>query len=83
MRTTGTCRYYTDDPVPDELLMQAFDVARFAPTGGNQQPVSWVVVRDPELRRAPKELYDAPWQSLVKGVLAGCSPCRRHGQGLG
>jgi nitroreductase len=46
LRTTGTCRYYTDEPVPDGLLAQALDAARFAPQGGNLQPVRWVVVRD-------------------------------------
>jgi nitroreductase len=34
MRTTGTCRYFRPDPVPDEVLMSAFEAARFAPQGG-------------------------------------------------
>ncbi len=47
MRTPGTCRYFASDPVPDEVLHQAFDVARFGPQGGNRQPMRWIVVRDP------------------------------------
>ena len=34
MRTTGTCRYFRPDPVPDDVLRTAFDLARFGPQGG-------------------------------------------------
>ena len=34
MRSTGTCRYYTDEQVPDDVLYRAFDDARFGPQGG-------------------------------------------------
>ena len=46
LRTTGTCRRFSDAPVPRELLTEALDAARFAPQGGNLQPVRWVVVED-------------------------------------
>jgi Nitroreductase family len=36
MRTQNACRYYRDDPVPDEVLYQAVELARFAPNGGNR-----------------------------------------------
>lgn len=39
MRTTRTCRYLRPDPVPDDVLLAAFDDTRFAPEGGNRQPV--------------------------------------------
>jgi len=37
MRTTFAAREFTDDPVSDEVLWQIFDLARFAPSGGNRQ----------------------------------------------
>lgn len=46
MRTTFACREFTDDPVPDEDLIEIFDLARFAPSGGNRQGWRVVVVRD-------------------------------------
>jgi nitroreductase len=49
MRTTGTCRYFRPGPVPDDVLRAAF--ARFAPQGGNRQPVRWIVVREQATRR--------------------------------
>ncbi|WP_433503298.1 nitroreductase family protein [Pseudonocardia halophobica] len=71
MRTTGTCRYFTPDPVPDEVLHRAFDAARFGPQGGNRQPLRWVVVRDPERKRALADLYLPPWKAYLAGVGIG------------
>ena len=41
-----TCRYYQDDLVQDEVLARVFDAARYAPNGGNRQPVRFIAVRN-------------------------------------
>ena len=66
MRTTGTCRYFRPDPVPDDVLYRAFEVARFAPQGGNRQPVRWVVVRDPGRKQALADLYMPHWKAYLE-----------------
>jgi nitroreductase len=66
MRTTGTCRRFKPDPVPDDALYRAFEVARFGPQGGNRQPVSWVIVRDPETRRQLGEWYFPLWHDYLR-----------------
>jgi len=71
MRTTGTCRYFRPDPVPDDVLYRAFDSARFGPQGGNRQPVRWVVVRDPQRKQALADLYLPMWQPYFAGLNAG------------
>jgi nitroreductase len=71
MKTTGTCRYFRPDPVPDQVLLNAFDAARFAPQGGNRQPVRWIVVRDKERKRQLQEWYLAPWKAYLEGIGAG------------
>lgn len=71
MRTTGTCRYFRPDPVPDEVLRAAFDVARFGPQGGNRQPVRWIVVRDAATKQALADLYLPPWKAYLAGVGIG------------
>jgi nitroreductase len=68
MRTSGTCRYFSADPVPDDVLYQAFDVARFGPQGGNRQPVRWIVVRDPARKQALQDLYLPLWQAYFAGL---------------
>jgi nitroreductase len=71
MKTTGTCRYFRSDPVPDEVLLGAFDAARFAPQGGNRQPVRWVVVRDGERKRRLRDWYLEFWKVYLDGIGAG------------
>ncbi len=66
IRTAVTSRFFTDQPVTDDELRTAFDYARFAPQGGNRQPVRFIVVRDQEAKNQLAEWYRVPW----KGYLA-------------
>ena len=40
-------RVYKDKTVPREVLSELIDAARWAPSGHNSQPVSWMVIQDP------------------------------------
>jgi nitroreductase len=71
MRTTGTCRRFAPDPVPDEVLYRAFDSARFGPQGGNRQPVRWIVVRDEDRKQALQDLYLPMWEPYFAGLTDG------------
>ncbi|TIC84165.1 nitroreductase family protein [Nocardioides sp. GY 10127] len=71
MRSTGTCRYYTDEQVPDDVLRAAFDDARFGPQGGNRQPVRWIVVQDAEKKKRLAELYLPYWEGYYAMVVEG------------
>jgi nitroreductase len=68
MTTTGTCRRFRRDPLPDDVLRRAFDAARFAPQGGNVEPVRWIVVRDPRHRRMLAGLYEPIWHEYLSGL---------------
>jgi nitroreductase len=60
IRTTRSMRRL--DPardVSDEDLRTIIDAGTRAASGGNSQPVRWLVVRDPELRRQVGEVYRA------------------------
>src|SRR5689334_16792860 len=65
IETTGTCRFYRPDPIPDPVLARVLDAARFAPTGGNRQGVRFIVVRDAAKRRRLQELYLPLWEQYV------------------
>ena len=71
MRTIGACRRYKPDDVPDEVVYRAVESARFAPQGGNRQPVRLVVVRDRASKERLRDLYLVPWQSYFEAALAG------------
>lgn len=50
IRNTRSIRRFKPDPVPDELIDKIIEAARWAPSGFNQQPWEFVVVRDPGYR---------------------------------
>jgi nitroreductase len=79
MTSAGSCRYFRPDPVDEETLYALFDVARFAPSGGNRQPVRFVVVRDPAIRARLAELYLGPWERYYEASRAGTV---RQGSGM-
>lgn len=62
MKSVGTCRRFTSDLVPDAVLFDAIDAARFGPQGGNRQPVRFIVVRDAETKRQLGDLYAQQWE---------------------
>ncbi len=74
MRTTPSTRAFTDDPVPDEVLYEILDDARFAPNGGNRQGWHVIVVRDPATKRRIAELYDLGMREYMAHVEAGLVP---------
>jgi nitroreductase len=71
MRTTGTCRYFADESIPLELVEQALDAARFAPHGGNLQPVRWLIVRDRALMAQLAEWYLEVWDEYTAELTSG------------
>ena len=60
IRSTKTCRSFRSDPIPVAVLLRAISAARFAPTGGNRQPVRFIVVRDPDAKRKLRDWYLGP-----------------------
>ncbi len=74
LRTTGASRKFTDDAVPDAVLYDVLDDARFAPSGGNRQPWRVAVVRDAAVRRSLAELMQPVWDEYVAHGAAGRTP---------
>jgi nitroreductase len=51
MQARRTVRHFSSEPVPFELIENAIATAGTAPSGANQQPWTFVVVSDPEVKR--------------------------------
>lgn len=47
LRTRRSIRQFTTRPVPRDLITALLDNARYAASGGNGQPVEWLVIHDP------------------------------------
>jgi nitroreductase len=74
LRSTGAVREFTDEPVDDATVARLLEVARFAPNGGNRQAWRVVVVKDPAIRRALRDLYLPGWYEYLAQVAAGLTP---------
>ena len=74
MRTTFAARDYTGEDVPDAVLYDILENARFAPSGGNRQGNRVIVVRDPEMRKKFTELTLPAAKRYVAQIQAGESP---------
>jgi len=48
LKNRRSVRLFTKDPVPKETVARVLDIARYAASGGNGQPVQWIVIHDPE-----------------------------------
>ncbi len=76
---TRSIRRFKTDPIPDDYINKIIEVARRAPSGFNQQPWEFVVIRKPELKdkiagyckesgifRPQMEATREPWQGDAK-----------------
>jgi iodotyrosine deiodinase len=59
MSTRRSVRFISSEPVSFELIENAIRCASLAPSGANQQPWKFVVVKDPEIKRKIREAAEA------------------------
>lgn len=63
LKSRRSIRRFLPDPVPRETILEILDVARYAPSGTNQQPVQWRVVYDSKaVRKIAAHVLD--WMRL-------------------
>ena len=48
LKRRRSVRHFTKEPVQKEKILGILDIARYAASGGNGQPVEWLIVHDPE-----------------------------------
>ncbi len=82
-------RRYRTDPVPDALLEQVLEAGQWAPSASNRQPWDFIVVRDPQVRKAVAEYaryYFIKWPHVEEApviiVLCGDAKNRVYRQFL-
>jgi nitroreductase/NAD-dependent dihydropyrimidine dehydrogenase PreA subunit len=47
LKSRRSVREFRPEPVPADLVREAMEVARWAPSAVNRQPVQWLVIQDP------------------------------------
>ena len=68
MNTQRAIRYLKPDPVPDEMISQLMEAAIKAPSGTNQQQWSFLVIKDPELRRKLGDIYQKAGRAAIPRI---------------
>jgi len=67
MSTLRAVRRLRTDPIPDDVMERLLQAACWAPTGGNQQPWTVIVVTDPAKKQALKDIYQPQWAKYAVG----------------
>lgn len=85
----SSCRSFEDRPIPEDILHQILEAGVHAPTGGNLQPFSIIVVEDAERKETLARLNedqlfmaDAPvnlvfcidWHRIERWAALSCAP---------
>ena len=72
IRMRKSIRKYLNKPVSDAVILQLLESARLAPSGSNNQPWQFIVVRSPENRRRLTEVaHNQKWM-LTAPVFIVC-----------
>lgn len=58
IKTRRSIRKYIQKPIPDEIINQILDCARYAPTANNKQPWLFIVIKNSDLKTQIAELTD-------------------------
>ncbi|WP_237774440.1 nitroreductase family protein [Actinosynnema sp. ALI-1.44] len=69
MNQRRTVRAFSDDPVPEQVVLDAIAVAATAPSGAHQQPWTYVLVTNPETRAAIRKAAEEEEQRSYAGRL--------------
>lgn len=67
LKKRRSVRHFTREPVPKEKILEVLDIARYAASGGNGQPVEWLIIYDPEKVRKIAELT-IEWMKTLLGT---------------
>jgi nitroreductase len=70
LTTTRSVRKRLDfeRPVEREVIEECLRIALQAPTGGNRQSWHWLVVTDPEKKKALRDLYDVHFTAFYRSA---------------
>jgi nitroreductase len=73
VKNTRSIRRFKSDPIPMELIDKIIEMARYAPSGYNQQPWDFVVVTKPEFKQQIAQ-YTSVYRSQLREMEATRDP---------
>jgi len=76
--TTRAIRRFTDEPVTDDEVMACIRAAVQGPSGGNLQPWQFLVVTEPETKKALGDIYRRSYNRYEAALLPLVPPFKRE-----
>jgi nitroreductase len=76
INTTRAVRRFSSEPVTDAEILTCIRAATQGPSGGNIQPWQFVVVTDPDTKRALAEVYRRAYARYEPALLRSLPPFR-------
>ena len=73
VKTTRSVRSYTKKPVEKSKLNKILEAARLSPSAANNQPWSFVVVTDKEVRESLFSAYNRDWFVEAPVIVVACA----------
>ncbi len=67
LKQRRSCRYFSDAPVPREIIEAAIEAAGTAPNGANHQPWHFAVVSSPDIKRRIREAAEEEERAFYSG----------------
>ncbi len=68
IRARYSCRKFKADEVSDELLLEILETARWAPSGLNNQPWRFILIRDPQIKEQVSHQTKPHYSSIIKNA---------------
>ena len=91
LKKRRSVRHFTKESVPKEKILEVLDIARYAASGGNGQPVEWLVIYDQEEVKKISELTiewmknlintDHPMSGYVPMLISACISSGKNDKG--
>lgn len=77
IKNRRSIRKYQNTPVPDNVLLEILNSARYAPSMGNQQPWEFIVVKDQLTKEHLAEAcYNQEWMLEAPVIIVACQNMR-------
>lgn len=68
-----SCRQYSSEPVPQDLLDKVLEAARLAPTAANKQPFKLFVIPSSKYQTQLAKIYPKDWFVQAPYVICACA----------
>lgn len=79
-RSRRSIRFYKKEPVSKALLEQMVQAGRFAPTGGNRQPVRYLIIQTPDMISTVRDMTHSFLTGEAQTILAASEKHKEKGE---